>query len=623
MGFGFNGKILKVNLSSGKIRYDEPAEAFYRTYLGGSGLVGYYLLRETKAGIDPLSPDSLLVFAAGIVTGAPSGGTGRHTVGGKSPLTGGFAAAESGGFWGAELKHAGFDAIVITGRSERPVYLWLHDGEAEILDAGHLWGKTTADCQETIRKDLGDKKIRVAQIGPGGENQVMYACVMNDLINSAGRGGLGALMGSKQLKAIAVRGRTGPEMANPEAVKEVAKYFGKRWQESGWGRRLRDSGTATGVLGYNTIGNLPTYNFKEGSFEGAEKISGEIMRDNLLVGRETCYACPIRCKRVIQADEPYNLGKQYGGPEYETIGSFGSLCGVDDIYAISHANQLCNAYTIDTISTGVSIAFAMECYENGLFTKEDTGGLELRFGNAEAMIEMVHKIAYRDGIGDLLAQGVKRAAEAIGHNADRYAMHVKGMELPMHDPRVKQGMGLGYAVSSIGADHMQGLHDTSYPTEGPTEVGILETLSPYELSPAKVRWFVYLQRMWSSWNCLLLCDHCGEIYDTIKVNDLVRGVTGWNTTNWELMKAGERSLAMARAFNMREGLNVSNDWLPKRFFKPHPTTPPSDIAVSTDDLRQGVDIYYEMAGWDKNGVPTPAKLVELGVEWVIDQLPQK
>jgi aldehyde:ferredoxin oxidoreductase len=379
-------------------------------------------------------------------------------------------------------------------------------------------------------------------------------------------------------------------------------------------------GTASSVLPNDAMGNLPTYNFREGSFDRAEKISGERLRDSLLVDRETCYACPIRCKRIVQAEEPYPLETQYGGPEYETIGAFGSLCGVDDLPAIARANQLCNAYTIDTISTGVSIAFGMECFEQGLINEKDTGGLALKFGNAKAMVEMVTRIARREGIGDLLALGVERAAKAIGGDAEQYAMHVKGLEIPMHNPRLKQGLGMGYAVASIGADHMQGLHDTSYINAGPTEVGLLDPLPPYDLSPAKVRMFSYLQRQWSSWNCLLMCDHCGEMYDPARLNDLVRGVTGWNTTVWELMKAGERSLTLARTFNMREGLSTADDWLPERFFAPQPSTPPPGIAVDRQDLRQAVDLYYEMMGWDAKGVPTRAKLIELGIDWVIDQL---
>jgi aldehyde:ferredoxin oxidoreductase len=441
---------------------------------------------------------------------------------------------------------------------------------------------------------------------------------MNDLINAAGRGGMGAVMGSKRLKAIAVRGHKAPDVADPEAVRDMAKWFSSNW-EATWRTSLRDFGTAGGLMNWDKMGNLPTNNFIEGSFAGAEKISGPTMKDQILISRESCFACPIRCKRVVEVEGPYATDPAYGGPEYETLGSLGSACGVDDLKAIARGNHLCNAYTLDTISAGISIAFGMECFENGLLTLEDTGGIDLRFGNADAMLQVIELIARRKGIGDLLALGTRKAAEKIGHGADAFAMHVKGLEIPMHEPRVKQGLGMGYAVSSIGADHMQGLHDHAYVSRGPTNLGILDPLPMHDLSPAKVRMFVYRQLWWGSLNCLLICDHC-DLYDPGKAAMLLASVTGWDTNAWELMKTAERSLTMARAFNIREGFSKKDDWLPERFFQPHPSTPPQGIAVDKQELRTAIDTYYGMMGWDSEGVPTVAKLHELGVPWVIDEL---
>jgi aldehyde:ferredoxin oxidoreductase len=357
----------------------------------------------------------------------------------------------------------------------------------------------------------------------------------------------------------------------------------------------------------------------EGSFAGAAKITGEVMAEEILVDRDTCYACPIVCKRVVEVEGPHSVDRAYGGPEYETLGSLGSACGVDDLKAIAKGNELCNAYTLDTISTGMTISFAMECFENGLLTLEDTGGIDLRFGNAEAMLKVIELIARREGIGDLLAQGSKKAAQQIGRGAEQYAMHAKGVEFPMHEPRVKQGMGLGYAVSSIGADHMQGLQDHSYVSRAPTNLGILETLPMHDLGPIKVRMLVYRQCWWGSLNCLVICDHC-DLYDPAKGAQLLAAVSGWDTNAWELMKIGERSLTMARAFNLREGFTKDDDWLPDRVFEAHPNSPPWGIAMSREDLRNAIDLYYGMMGWDAEGVPTAAKLHELGIAWVIEEL---
>ena len=430
---GYTGKILRVNLSNNSTSVEESDDKFYRQYFGGTALIGYYLLKELEPGIDPLGPDNKLVFSSGVITGIPTAGSGRSGVGAKSPLTNGWGDAQAGGYWGAELKRAGWDAIIVEGKAEKPVYLWINDDKVEIRDASPLWGKTTADVQTQIRDELGDNRIRVAQIGVAGEKLVLTAGIANDITRYYGRCGLGAVMGSKMLKAIAVRGQKGLPLADSEKIKQVAKWLvDNRQRLLSW---ATDYGTSAGVAGLNAMSILPTHNFREGQFDGFNDITGPTMAETILTDRDTCFACPVNCKRVVTVGAPYNVDPVYGGPEYETIGSLGSLCGVNDLKAIAQGNQTCNAYGLDTIGVGTTIAFAMDCYENGIITKKDTGGIELKFGNAEAMMKMVEMIARREGLGDVLAEGAKRAAEKFGAGAAEYAMQIKGQELPMHDPR--------------------------------------------------------------------------------------------------------------------------------------------------------------------------------------------
>ncbi|MHB8993449.1 MAG: aldehyde ferredoxin oxidoreductase family protein, partial [Chloroflexota bacterium] len=332
MHYGFNGKILRVNLTRRATSVEEPDEEFYRTYYGGTNLIAYYLLKEVRPGIDPLGPENKLIFATGPITGTPVAGSGRNGVGAKSPLTGGFGDSQAGGFFGAELKHAGFDAIIVEGRSETPVYLLVVDGRAEIRDAAALWGKTTGQTEAAIRQEVGDPQLRFATIGPGGERLVLYASILNDLTHAAGRTGMGAVMGSKRLKAIAVRGRGGPEFAAPERVHEFGKWMAQNWKNHSFA--LHDLGTANIVMGLDAAGGLPTRNFREGSFEGARRLSGEAMKESILTGRGSCYACPIRCKREVEVGQPWNVDALYGGPEYETIAAVGSCCGIDDLGAV-------------------------------------------------------------------------------------------------------------------------------------------------------------------------------------------------------------------------------------------------------------------------------------------------
>ncbi len=622
MPYGYHGRILRVDLDSGSISVEEPQELLYSRYLGGGTLALSYLLSELEPKSDPLGPGNILVFAGSVISGTAAAGLSRFSVAAKSPLTGSFGEAEAGGWWIPELKFAGFDAIIIKGRAPRPVYLWIHDGDAEIRDAGRLWGKLTKEAQEGIRKELGDERIRVALIGPAGEKLVKVACILNELKHANGRTGLGAVMGSKNLKAIAVRGRKRVKVADGEAVKRLSKWLRDSYQEPYFS--IGNLGTARVTTMLSEQGILPTLNFREGSFDAADAISGETMAKTILVRRGTCYGCFVRCKREVQIGDPYFVDPIYGGPEYETLAAFGSMCGVGDLKAISKANQLCNAYGLDTISTGSLISFAMECYENGILSKSDTGGLELRFGNTGAMMGTLEMIAKREGLGDVLAEGICPAAQKFGQGAINFAIHVKGMPVPFHEPRGKVGVGLAYTTSATGPDHMEFPHDPFWASEAGIALlrplGILEPVDVYDLGPKKVRIFVYLQQYWNLLNSLGICTFTAKPFGPNTLNgivDYVKAVTGWETSLFDLLKVGERHANMARIFNLREGFTARDDVLPDRFFQPMEGGTLEGKKIDREQFFKAMETYYEMMGWNpETGVPMKGKLSELDLDWL-------
>jgi aldehyde:ferredoxin oxidoreductase len=617
MPYGYNGKILRVDLTTGAMKTEEPGEIVYRTYLGGGGLSSYYLLRELKPGIDPLSADNILIFASNVISGAPIAGMTRFTVAAKSPLTGAYGEAEAGGFWGPELKFAGFDAVIITGKAEKPSYLWINDGKAEIRSAEKIWGMETGPAQEMIREELREKRARVALIGQGGENLVRYACVVNELKHVNGRTGMGAVMGSKNLKAVAVRGTKKMEMHDPEKLREMSKNLTELIGQHGPNKVLHKMGTSNLIIPLNNQGILPTHNFRTGFFEGAEKISGEQMVATILKGEKSCYACSVRCKREVEVSSgPYATSEKYkyGGPEYETLGALGSLLCIDDLDAISKGNELCNRYTLDTISTGVAIGFAMECYEKGLLTRTDTEGIEFTFGNPDAMVKGIEWIALRrPGLGNLLADGVKIAATKLGRGSEKFALHIKGQELPLHDPRGKIGVGMSFAISPTGADHVRAPHDTPFQAPGPmmgriSPLGLLEPVPARELGPRKARNFTYLHFVWSLYESLGVCNFvAGPVWALTlpKLVEVVQAVTGWETSLWELMKVGERSVTMARVFNLREGFGRKDDTLPDRLFEPLESGALQGLGIDRREFDDLLTLYYEAMGWDPgDGVPT-------------------
>ena len=612
---GYTGKTLRVDLTRQQISVEETSEELCRKYLGGAGFISHYLLQELGANIDPLGPDNKLIMATGPLTGLPFSGSGRHGVGTKSPLSGGVVKSEVGEFWGSELKRAGIDAVIIEGRAEKPVYLWIQDGEAGFKDAGHLRGQNTKETQQQIRTELGDNLVRVASIGPGGENLVRYACIMHGLYDAAGRGGTGAVMGSKNLKAIAVRGHGRPKMADSKPARDIT-----RWLKEKWGRveDFAEYGTGSGMDGFEETGNLPVRNFRDGLFPNVRDIDAVTVRKTIRTGMDACFACAVRCKKVVKIDTPYSVDPAYGGPEYETLASIGSNCGIDDLAAIAKGSELCNAYSLDTISTGEVIAFAMECFENGLLSTKDTGGIELRFGNAEAMLRCIELIARREGIGELLAEGSVRAAKQIGGKAEQFAIAVKGLEAGMHEPRAKPGLGLGFMVNPHGADHCCNLHDTLYLSEKSwrvqeaAEFGVSGTFPAEDIGPEKVRLFHHVQRGRIVLDCLLVCLFLP--YNLTQLSELVNAATGWQIGGSDLLKVADRTLTNFRLFNMREGFTAADDTLPQRFYQPKTDGVLADKPLDPAKMEAAKRYYYTLMGWDENtGAPKEETLKELGI----------
>jgi aldehyde:ferredoxin oxidoreductase len=556
-------------------------------------------------------------------------GAGRHAVGGKSPLTGAIGSAEAGGWWGHEFKRTGFDALVIKGRAKTPVYLWIKDGQVEIRPADHLWGMLTAPAQEAIQAELSDKRIRVAQIGPGGENQVLYAAVMHDINRAAGRNGLGALMGSKNLKAVAVRGAINVPVAVKQQVTGVAKWLGANYKElSAWAAAGIGRGTQDSLTNLAYFGALPTQNFGAPVFEQAELLSGERNYDMFLKERDTCQACPITCKQVFEneAEDPYRkLNPAYGGAEYEAMAAFGPTCGVEDNLAVLKANELANAYGLDAISAGASIAFAMECFANGIITPADTGGLEFRWGDADLLLRAVEMIAQGEGFGKVLAQGVARMSQQFGPASEPFNLTIKGQELPMHEPRYKQAMGVGYAVAPVGADHMMNIHDTDFASEGGglkrVNAALSKKVGPLalkDLGEDKMQVF-YTDVNWMHFqDCAINCHFYP--YEYGHMAQALSGVTGVEYSIQDILAVGARAQTLSRLFNLREGFTADDDKLPKRVMKAFKDGPLAGVEVNEDAFNWAKRRYYELMQWHPDtGVPSEACLRELALEELLAQ----
>ncbi|MBM3128550.1 MAG: aldehyde ferredoxin oxidoreductase family protein [Chloroflexi bacterium] len=634
MSFGTSGKILRVDLTNRTTRVETFDEQFYRLYPGGKALAAYILLRELPRGTEPFDPANILILANGVLTGAPFSTATRFSAVARSPLTRAFGEAEAAGYWGPELKNAGWEAVVVTGRAASPVYLWIHNDRVEIRDARNVWGRDALEVQETIRAELGDKLIRILQIGIGGENLVRFAGLTNELRHFAARAGIGAVMGSKNLRAVAVRGsgRYADWAHDAKGVAALGPILAKRVKDHPQSWDLQNKGTPGLVDGLNAAGILPTRNFHQGAFDQIDQIKWDAYEKQLLTARRSCYACAVRCKREVKVDDRYQVSDAYGGPEYESLDSFGPNCGVGDLQAIAKANELCNRYVLDSISCGSTIAFAMECFEHNLIGLKETGGIDLRFGNAEAMLKLIDLIARRQGIGDLLAEGTRRAAELIGGDARYFAMHVKGQELPMHDPRGKVGLGLGYAINEAGAEHLTSVHDPmianadSVGFKGGAPLGI-EAAPPRELSERKVRNYYLVENWTSAEKVTGMCFFGVAPRSFIQIDELVnalRAATGWDITLDDVTRIGERATNLARAFNVREGFARRDDVLPERLHQPLENGALAGVAIPKAEFEQMMTQLYQLKGWDpQTTVPSRAKLRELGIEWVADVLENK
>ncbi|HDL86401.1 MAG TPA: aldehyde ferredoxin oxidoreductase [Candidatus Acetothermia bacterium] len=606
---GSFGKYLDVDLTTGAITDYEIPEDWERMYIGGRGIAARILLEELTGSEDPLSPENILLFGTGPFQGTNVLGAGRHIVMGLSPKTGSVAGSYVGGYFGHELGRSGYDGIILRGAASEPVYLTLVDGKAEIHPSSDLWGKGVLETTSALTGLYPHS--RVAAIGIAGENLVQMACIMHDVSRSAGRPGLGAVMGSKMLKAIVVHGSQDKPLHDKERfLHERGEHTRDTYDEEM--RRFGEYGTAGGVTWLSNTGILPTKNFQEGTFDAAETIGGETLHDTILEGREGCAGCPIRCKRAVKTIfAGREVDPRFGGPEYETTAAFGSLCLNDDLSAIALANQLCNDYGLDTISVGVSIAFLMEASEKGLIEEK------IQWGDGEAIIRLIDEIAHREGVGDEIADGLEKYAAQLG--AD-FAMTIKGVELPMHEPRGKQGLGISYATSPRGATHMEGMHDTML-TGGviAPELGIDQPYDRFTLAD-KANVAKTYEDVRSFVNSLILCAFTvratGEKYNLPRIRALLEAETGLEVSKEEMLLIGERNYVLLRLHAARAGYTRDDDVLPARFSEPLPRGASADHPIDPKLMQETIEGYYEARGYDRYG-PTDETLHRLGMDDLI------
>jgi aldehyde:ferredoxin oxidoreductase len=622
--FGFMGRVLRVNLTNGKSSIDVLSQADMRKFLGGKGLAINLLYNELKPRIDPLGLENKLVFATGPIntTGIP--GDVRFVVAAKSPLTGIWGEGNCSGWFADELKKSGYDALIVEGVPTNPVYIWINDEIVKVKDAKHLWGKMTSKTELLIKKEVGFENAAVISEGPAAEKMVKFSAVIHTAHRAAGRTGLGAVMGSKKLKAIAAKGTNKIEVADSDKIKELRTEITKESFKASFTNTLRNYGQAGFLPDLQNDGILPTRNFRSGIFEGSDKISGQALSNTCLVKREACPRCPVACKRIVEVKKgPFApILPEYGGPEYESVASLGSLLGIDDLEAICKMNMLCNAFSLDTISTGSVIAFAMECFEKGILNEKDVDGLELTFGNAEAALKILERIAFREGFGDILADGVKIAAQKIGKDSKQFALEIKGLEIPMHEPRGKKGLGVMYAVSNRGGCHMQSMHDPDIesPNMAP-EIGIETPLHRLDTSREKVLALKKTADWTAIINSIGLCSNIywfGSVYyRPLNLVDIIKAVTGWDYSIEEFMVTGERINTLCRAFNIREGITREDDTLPPRFMKPLIGGPTDRQSITNEELNSMLNDYYEICGWNvETGIPKKKRLEDLDLGFV-------
>jgi len=614
---GYAGKILFVDLTTGKAKEETPPESLYRDFIGGTGLGVRILYERMKPKADPLGPENILGFVTGPLTATPTPGSGRFTVVTKSPLTGAWADANAGGFWGPELKWAGYDGVFISGASPKPVYLLISGGKTEIRDASHLWGKDANETDDIIQQELGKPQARVACIGPAGEACSLISGIVNERGRIAARSGVGAVMGSKRLKAVVVRGdKKKISVAEPEKLKSVREVFTKRLKNSKFHQGLTAAGTGGGTSFLLSIGDCPTKNWNSTGTESMPTCTNldAANMDKYKLNSYGCHACPVRCGAIIQVKEgPFATKGEVHRPEYETLAALGALCLNDSVESVIRANEICNLYGLDTMAVGNVIAFAMECYENGLIGKKDTGGIELAWGNAAAVVALTEKIAKREGFGAVLADGVEKAAERIGKGAEKYAMHVHGHRLPYHDPRNSPSKGTIYMSDAQPAAHMD-TEGTGMLEQG-IALGFDPRLQPSRLEvygdysskgPMYVTGAAYYQLLSSAGLCAIY-----TIAFAVPVAELIAPVTGWDFGWEEGLKAGRRILTLRQAFNAREGLSPAEFQLPERVTAPQSVGPAAGAKIDFEALKRG---YFKAMGWDiKTGKPHRQTLIDLGL----------
>jgi aldehyde:ferredoxin oxidoreductase len=599
--FGWTGTILRVNLTTGEIKKEPTNLKDARLFIGARGLATKILTDEIDPMIDPLSIENKLIFAPGPLSGTMAPSMGRYDVVCKGPLNGTIAASNSGGSFGPELKFAGYDMVIFEGAAAKPVYLWIKDDKVELRDASGLWGKNVFETTDLVRGET-EEEAKIACIGPAGEKKVLFASIMNEMHRAAGRSGVGAVMGSKNLKALAVRGSGSIEVANPEAFEKAVMVARKLISEhpvGGAGLRLYGTDVLVNIL--NGVGALPTRNFHEGYFATADKIGGESLSAKYLVRPKGCFSCIISCGRVTKVTNPKYAGEGEG-PEYETAWGFGADCGIDNMDAVTKANYLCNELGIDTITCAATIACAMDLYESGIITPKETGGMGIRFGDAETMVKLVEMIGNREGVGDQLAEGSYRFAEKYGH--PEYSMSVKKQEMPAYDPRGIQAIGLQFATSNRGGCHVRGY------TISPEVLGVPFKVDQHA-TEGKPNLVIVFQNLTAALDSTGACLFTTFGIGADELAALLSSVTGVQYTTDDFMKAGDRIWNLERLFNLKAGLSTADDTLPKRLFEE--PTPAGPSKGEVNHLDRMLPEYYSLRGWDEAGVPTPAKLTELSL----------
>ncbi|MEN3057062.1 MAG: aldehyde ferredoxin oxidoreductase family protein [Candidatus Methanosuratincola petrocarbonis] len=612
---GYKGRVLAINLTTKKTSTIEVTDEFARKYIGGNGFAVRYLFDMVDPRMDAFDVTNVVAMMTGPFQGINSPTAGKYYMATKSPLTNGYFDSVSGGFIGAQIKYAGYDGFLITGKADKPTYLFVEDGKVEFRPAERLWGKLTGETQEMIKEEVGDPNLCVSAIGPAGENLVRYACVITEY-RAAGRGGVGAVLGSKKLKAIAVRGSGTNEVADPEAYEAWMQWYKEEAKKV--------PGIAVGLPTYGTpalvasigkmLGAMGSYNHQTEFFQNWENISGERLKKEFWDKDTACPACPIACSKVFSAKSGKWKGAISEGPEYETIYSLGSMCGIDDLGAIIKGDSLCDEWGMDTVTYGVMVSFLMEAYEKGLVTKDNTDGVEFKFGNDDAMIAYIEKTAKREGLGNLMAEGSLRASRVIGGGSERFAIQVKGLEIPGHSARALRGMALGYSTATRGGSH----HD-------PRPTGEYAGASDRKAVEGKAAWVIGTQQMTTIGDSLVNCHFLERLLGftlTQKWVDMINPVTGFGYTLEELTTVAERILDLERAFNVRTGIRRKDDTLPRRFLEePIPEGPSQGMYTDEPTLNKMLDDFYALKGWDpKTGVPTREKLVRMGLEDVADCL---